>query len=306
METIIKVDHLTKDFGHGRGVFDVSFDVSEGECFGYLGPNGAGKSTTIRMLMGFTHPGSGGAYIRGGEVLKDRANVMQGVAYVPGEIALPPNLTGFDVLKVQRELKGVKDETEMNRLIKMFDLDASMRCKEMSLGMRRKLVIVSAFLSSPSVIILDEPSSGLDPEMQEVFVSLIQEKKKQGKTILLSSHIFSEVDRLADRIAIIKDGKIVSFFKADDLKHKTLKTYLLTFASEHDKKGFIGVSHRFLKIVDPNISDNKALIAFEDKDVNIALKEISRERLLDFSEKKETLEDYFMSFYKEDRTYERL
>ncbi len=306
MEPIIKIDHLSKDFGHGRGVFDVSFEVNEGECFGYLGPNGAGKSTTIRMLMGFTNPDQGGAYIKGREVRSDRANVMNGVSYIPGEIALPPTLTGYDVLKIQMELKGVKDKSLMNELIKTFELDPSLLCKSMSLGMKRKLVVASAFLSDPSVIILDEPTSGLDPEMQAVFVSLIKKKKEEGKTILLSSHIFGEVDSLADRIGIIKDGKIVSFFKADDLKHKTIKTYILTFKEEIDRKGFVLAPHKRLKIVDPSLKDNAVLIAIEEKDINGALRELSCERLLDFSEKKETLEDYFMSFYKEERTYERI
>ncbi len=306
MEPIIKIDHLSKDFGHGRGVFDVSFEVNEGECFGYLGPNGAGKSTTIRMLMGFTNPDQGGAYIKGKEVRSDRANVMNGVSYIPGEIALPPTLTGYDVLKIQMELKGVTDKSLMNELIKTFELDPSLLCKSMSLGMKRKLVVASAFLNDPSVIILDEPTSGLDPEMQEVFVSLIKKKKEEGKTILLSSHIFGEVDALADRIGIIKDGKIVSFFKADDLKHKTIKTYVLTFQEGIDRKGFVLAPHKYLKIVDPSFADNSAIVAIEEKDINGAIRELSRERLLDFSEKKETLEDYFMSFYKEEKTYERI
>lgn len=306
MEYVINVNHLTKDFGHGRGVFDVSFGVEEGICFGYLGPNGAGKSTTIRMLMGFTHPDKGGAFINGGEVLRDRARVMQGVCYVPGEIALPPNLTGNDVLKIQRELKGVKDVTEMNRLISMFQLDPSLLCKEMSLGMRRKLVIVSAFLSKPKVIILDEPSSGLDPEMQETFVELIKEKKEEGDTILLSSHIFNEVDRLADKIAIIKDGKIVSFFKADELKHKSLKTYRISFKDEKERHSFLNRNYSTIKIVDPSTNNFGVMVAIDDKDITNALRDISKEEITDFSEKKETLEDYFMSFYKEERTYERL
>lgn len=305
-ENVIKIDHLTKDFGHGRGVFDVSFGVDEGECFGYLGPNGAGKSTTIRMLMGFTHPQKGKALIHNGEVIKDRASVMDGVSYIPGEIALPPTLTGFDVLKIQRELKHVKDDTEMKRLISLFELDPSLLCREMSLGMRRKLVVVSAFLSDPDVIILDEPSSGLDPEMQKVFIDLIKEKKKAGKTILLSSHIFGEVDALADRIAIIKDGKIVSFFKAEELKHKSLKTFVATFTSDVEKRRFLQSSSPSYRVLDPLKEGNSVLLVIDDKDINAALQAISPFLLTDWSEKKETLEDYFMRFYKEERTYQGL
>lgn len=181
MEKVIEVKNLTKDYGQGRGVFDVSFYVNKGEVFGFLGPNGAGKSTTIRHLMGFSVPDSGETYINGHSSLYKRNITMRNVSYIPGEVALPLNLTGQEVIDEQKELKGVVDDTLLNWLIDIFEVDLSLLCKEMSLGMKRKLAIVSAFMSDPDIIIMDEPSSGLDPEMQEVFVELIKLEKEEEK-----------------------------------------------------------------------------------------------------------------------------
>lgn len=302
MENLIEISHLTKDFGHGRGVFDVSIDVKEGECFGYLGPNGAGKSTTIRMLMGFTKPDSGEALIYGKSTLKNRYEVMQNVSYIPGEIALPPLLKGKDVIKNQMELKNVKDKTFLNWLIKEFELDTSLLCKEMSIGMRRKLVVVCAFMSDPDIIIMDEPSSGLDPEMQDKFIELIKLEKKRGKTILLSSHIFREVDASCDRIAVIKDGKIVSTFIADDLKHNTHKIYKVKF-DEKSYGEFEDNNGKKFKIIERDDKKREITFAIEDSNISKFINLLSTKKVLDFKEIKESLEDYFMKFYKEDKEF---
>ena len=231
MEPVIEIKNLTKDYGQGRGIFDVSFSVNKGECFGFLGPNGAGKSTTIRHLMGFSVPDSGETLINGVNSLRDRDITMQGVSYIPGEVALPLALKGSDVIEEQAKLKGLTSRVFLDWLIKEFELDPSLTCKEMSLGTKRKMAIVCAGMNDPDVIIMDEPSSGLDPEMQEKFIQLIRLEKKRGKTILLSSHIFGEVDSCCDRIAVIKDGKIVSLFVANDLKHKTEKRHRLFYTT---------------------------------------------------------------------------
>ncbi len=302
MENLIEINHLTKDFGHGRGVFDVSIGVKEGECFGYLGPNGAGKSTTIRMLMGFTKPDSGEALIKGKSTLKNRYEVMQNVSYIPGEVALPPLLKGKDVIKNQMELKNVKDKTFLDWLIKEFELDTNLLCKEMSIGMRRKLVIVCAFMSDPDIIIMDEPSSGLDPEMQDKFIELIKLEKKRGKTILLSSHIFREIDVSCDRIAVIKDGKIVSTFIADDLKHNTHKIYKVKF-DEKSYLEFCESSCKKYKTIDKNEVNKEITFAIEDSNISGFINLLADKKVIDFKEIKETLEDYFMKFYKEDKDF---
>ena len=302
MENLIEINHLTKDFGHGRGVFDVSIGVKEGECFGYLGPNGAGKSTTIRMLMGFTQPDSGEAVINGKSTLKNRYEVMQNVSYIPGEVALPPLLKGKDVIKNQMELKNVKDRTFLDWLIKEFELDTNLLCKEMSIGMRRKLVIVCAFMSDPDIIIMDEPSSGLDPEMQDKFIELVKLEKKRGKTILLSSHIFREIDVSCDRIAVIKDGKIVSTFIADDLKHNTHKIYKVKF-DEKSYQEFMESNSRKYKIIDKDDVHKELIFAVEDSNVSSFVNLLADKKVIDLREIKETLEDYFMKFYKEDKEF---
>ncbi len=305
MENVIEINHLSKDFGHGRGVFDVSLKVQKGECFGYLGPNGAGKSTTIRMLMGFTHPDSGEALIYNKDNISSRHEIMQRVSYIPGEVSLPPLLKGKDVIKEQMKLKNVQDDTFLKWLIKEFDLDTSLLCKEMSIGMRRKLVIVCAFMSDPDLIIMDEPSSGLDPEMQAKFVELIKLEKKRGKTILLSSHIFSEVDSCCDNIAIIKDGKIVSFFNADDLKHKSLKMYKVTF-SDRSYEYIFKDTQDFYKVIDKNDDTKEVTFLVDDSKVSLFVGLLTYFNVLDLKEIKETLEDYFMKFYKEDKDFKGL
>ncbi len=303
MEHVIEIKNLTKDYGQGRGVFDVSFFVDKGEVFGFLGPNGAGKSTTIRHLMGFSVPDKGETLIKGVNSLKERDVIMQGVSYIPGEISLPENLKGKEVIEEQMKLKGVTNTTFLDWLKETFELDDSLYCKEMSLGMKRKMAIVCAFMNDPDVIIMDEPSSGLDPEMQEKFVELIHLEKNRGKTILLSSHIFSEVDACCDRIAVIKDGKIVSLFIANELKHKTIKTYHVTYPNvdrkNEVKELFVNNGYQ----VDDSTVDEKRITIHVSEDKLHDFLSMLPKDFTDFSEKKETLEDYFMSFYKEDREY---
>lgn len=302
-EDIIIIDSLTKDYGQGRGIFNVSFSVHKGECFGFLGPNGAGKSTTIRHLMGFSKPDSGKATINGIEAYKNLSGAMASASYLMGEVALPKLLTGKQFLDEMASLKGVADFSLRDYLVNYFGLDLSMLCKDMSTGGKRKLAVVSCFMSDPDVIVMDEPSSGLDPEMQQRFLSLIEEEKKRGKTMLLSSHIFSEVDSCCDRIAIIKDGSIVSLFDSASLKHKENKTYKIRFASKDEYDSFIKKKSQKWKIVDKTNKEHQIVVVINEKDSLSLIKEMTKFKVRDLSEIKETLEDYFMSFYKEDRSY---
>ena len=300
---VIEIKNLEKDYGQGRGIFGVSFVVYKSECFGFLGPNGAGKSTTIRHLMGFSKPDHGETLINGENTLKNRDEVMRSVSYLPGEIALPDALTGKEFIDIQCSLKNVVDYTFRDYLINLFKLDTSLLCKEMSLGMKRKLAVVCCFMNDPDIIIMDEPSSGLDPEMQEVFIQLVEREKKRGKTILMSSHIFKEIDASCDRIAVIKDGKIVSLFKSSELKHKTLKTYVVTFINLNDLNEFLHDDHVDFKMVDYHKDKYQVVISVDDSKINSFIKETSKYEVTDLTEIKETLEDYFMSFYKEEKTY---
>ena len=216
---MINVSELTHDYGHGRGVFDISFDVNGGETLGFLGPNGAGKSTTMRHLMGFSKPQKGTVSIAGLDCTKQSRQIMEKVGYLPGEVALPEGLTGRAFIKMMQDMRGVKDGGRTEELLERFELDPSGNVKRMSIGEKRKLAIVAAFMSDPEILLLDEPTSGLDPVMQEEFISFIREEKQKGKTILLSSHIFSEVEALCDRIAIVKEGRLVSSVDAADVRH---------------------------------------------------------------------------------------
>ncbi len=299
----IEVEHFTKDYGHGRGVFDISFSINAGEVYGFLGPNGAGKSTTIRHLMGFSRPESGKTKILGMDSFDNYDKFMDKVGYLPGEIALPEGLNGYEFLDMMKKLKHVTDDTWLNHLLQLFELDPSGDTKRMSLGIKRKLAVVTAFMNDPDILILDEPTSGLDLKMQQVFIEFIKEEKKRGKTILLSSHIFSEVDATCDRIAIIKDGKIVSEFIADDLKHNNNKNYLVDFASVEDSEKFDNDNKDNKNFTIVKHSDNQTLINVDDKNINKLILALSKSNVVGFEHLKETLEDYFMKYYKEDKDF---
>lgn len=303
---VIEVNNLTKDYGSGRGVFDVSIAVNKGEVFGFLGPNGAGKSTTIRHLMGFSKPDSGETLIFGKPTFKKYYEILDKVGYIPGEIALPAGLTGYEFIRMMQDMQGVKNDAQLKRMLDMFELSDEVLygdTKRMSLGVKRKLAVVTAFMHDPEVLIFDEPTSGLDPVMQDVFVKYIHEEKARGKTILLSSHIFSEIDSTCDRIAIIKDGRIVSDFIADDLKHASKKYYDVRFKSEADEKTFENKISSISSADMIKTDGERAYLSVDDKDLNAFISLLSDLDPVAFSNRRESLEDYFMKFYKEDKDF---
>ena len=305
--SVIEVKDLTKDYGSGRGVFNVSLSVNKGEVFGFLGPNGAGKSTTIRHLMGFSKPDNGETYIFGKPTFEKYYEVLSKVGYIPGEIALPQGLTGWEFIRMMQSMQKIENKARLNELLEIFELaDAELRgeTKRMSLGVKRKLAVVTAFMSDPEVLILDEPTSGLDPVMQENFIRFIHEEKERGKTILLSSHIFSEIDSTCDRIAIIKDGKIVSEFIADDLKHADLKYYSIGFKDEQSEIKFIESGKKLKTFsVEKTEEGNVVDVSFEDGDLNAVIALASDLGATGFSNRRESLEDYFMKFYREEKDF---
>ncbi len=301
----VLVESLTKDYGYGRGVFDISFSINQGEVFGFLGPNGAGKSTTIRHLMGFSKPDKGRTFLLGKESFSSYNEIMDKVGYLPGEIALPAGLTGWEFLDMMKKLRRIECDERLKQLVKRFDLDPSGDTKRMGLGVKRKLAVVAAFMHDPDILILDEPTSGLDMVMQEIFVDFIKEEKNRGKTILLSSHIFSEVDATCDRIAIIKDGKIVSDFIADNLRHKTEKNYLITFRDSDSLNSFIAnyQSQPYFKITDNKSLPLTIAVDIDDAHVNTLIKALNGSGVTEFHHVRESLEDYFMKYYKEDKVF---
>lgn len=237
--SIIEVSRLTKDYGGGKGIFDVDLHVEEGEIFGFLGPNGAGKTTTIRNLLGFIRPDSGQARIKGRDCFHQAAEVHRQLGYLAGELAFFDDLSGRQMIQLVAELKGACGQNRIGELMERFDLNPQGKIKKMSKGMKQKIGIVCAFMNDPAIIILDEPTSGLDPLMQNEFVELLLEEKKKGKTIFMSSHIFEEVERTCDRTAIIKDGKIVTIEDMASLRAKKQKSFVITFDCEEELRRFL-------------------------------------------------------------------
>ena len=289
-----------------KALDNVSLTIPDGCIYGFLGSNGAGKSTTIRHLMGFSKPDSGETFLFGKPTFEKYSEILSRVGYIPGEIALPTGLSGSEFIRMMQDMQGIHNHERLARMLDMFKVDNIMlksETKRMSLGEKRKLAVVVAFMHDPEVLILDEPTSGLDPVMQNNFIEFIREEKQCGKTILLSSHIFSEVDATCDRIAIIKDGKIVSEFVADDLKHASLKYYEIKFMSTKDTADFIKKSERIASLQILKNDDNTLYLSIEDKDMNATISLLSEYEIEKFSNRRESLEDYFMKFYKEEKDF---
>lgn len=235
---IIEVEHLTRDYGGGRGVFDVSFQVAAGEVFGFLGPNGAGKTTTIRHLMGFLKAKEGGCRINGLDCFRDREKVQQMLGYLPGEISFFDDMTGIEFLDFVSGYRKDKGKSRRKELMDMFDLNPHGKIKKMSKGMKQKVGIVAAFMHDPQILILDEPTSGLDPLMQNRFIELVEAEREKGKTILMSSHMFEEVERTCHRIGIIRAGKLVAMDQVEALREQYMTPYTVTLESEEMAKAF--------------------------------------------------------------------
>lgn len=231
----IDIEHLTRDFGSGRGVFDITFSVAPGEVFGFLGPNGAGKTTTIRHLLGFLRARAGSVAIDGKNPWAN-ASVLDDVGYVPGELALLDMKAGAYLRFLERYRSRTAERKD--ELVALFELPLDLPIRKMSKGMKQKVGIVAAFMFSPRILILDEPTSGLDPLMQNRFVDLVEEEKRRGCAILLSSHIFDEVQRTADRIGIIRAGHMVAVDTAAALRERHMRHYTVTLASPEEAAAF--------------------------------------------------------------------
>lgn len=238
MDDIIKVNGITKDYGSGRGIFDFDFTVKKGEVFGIVGTNGSGKTTTLRHLMGFLRPDKGSCSILGMDCIKQSSEIMKHTGYVPGEIDFPDVGTGTSFLKIQADFLGIKDRGYINTLTEMFKLDTSAPLKRMSKGMKQKTALVAAFMSKPDILLLDEPSTGLDPLMRDTLIELILSEKRRGATVLISSHIFKELDDTADRILFIKDGFIRELAEMSQLEGAS-EIYRIGFNTSEDYEDFL-------------------------------------------------------------------
>lgn len=310
---VIELQNLTKDYGHGRGIFDVNINVEKGQVYGFLGPNGAGKSTAIRHIMGFSKPDKGSVRVYGYDSFKDYDKFFDKVGYIPGEIALPEGLTGTEFIKMMGDLRHSKDNPKVKELLDLFELDPRFETKRMSLGDKRKLAIIVAFMNDPELLVLDEPTSGLDPVMQEVFIDYIHKEKERGKTIFLSSHIFKEIEDTCDLISIIKDGKIITTFNGDKIKHSKNKSYKCKFTSPEDMQSFLGkmkkhplysrAKNKEFYISKVENKKNQVIVNIVDNNINALVQLLTEYKLIAFKQVEFTLEDYFMQFYIEDKHY---
>lgn len=288
---VIEIRQLTKDYGNNRGIFDVSLSVKKGEVFGFLGPNGAGKSTTIRHLMGFIQADQGSCQINGLDCLRDHARIKQALGYLPGEIAFMDDMTGLEFIKFMAKMKGMTDLTKAYELMERFELNPQGKIKKMSKGMKQKIGIICAFMHDPELLILDEPSSGLDPLMQNRFIELVLEEKQRGKTIFMSSHIFEEIERTCDRTAMIKDGRLISIEELQTLKASKHKTYQITFATQELVEQFMDEGFE-CKQVESNV-----IKVVPRNNLNYLLATLSRYDIIDLDITKPTLEELFLHFY---------
>lgn len=289
--SIIKVEGLTKDYGNGKGIFNLNFEIRNGQAFGYLGPNGAGKSTTIRHLLGFLNADKGKCSIGGLDCRTQSEQIHKSLGYLSGEIAFFDDMTGKEFLDYMARLRGMSDRTEMNELIDFFELDISGKLKKMSKGMKQKIGLVNAFMHNPETLILDEPTSGLDPLMQNKFVELIRKEKAEGKTILMSSHSFEEVEKTCDRVGIIKEGKFVADSSVDELIKTQRKLFEVSFSGEKDKDSFI---NKGFEVVYTHGNTLKIAVT---GDVNPLIRELSAYDIKSISSEKQNLEDIFMGYY---------
>ncbi|MDY5278172.1 ATP-binding cassette domain-containing protein [Sharpea porci] len=244
--SVIEIKDLTRGYGHGKGMFDISFNVEQGEVFGFLGLNGAGKTTTIRHLVGFIKNQSGTCTINGHDCWKESAYINKHLGYIPGEMAFFDDMTGQEFLAFMAKYRGYVD---IKRQQELFELNPQGKIKKMRKDMKQKLGIISAFMHDPDILILDEPTSALDPLMQKRFIDLIAKKKEKGKTILLSSHIFEEVERTCDRVGIIRQGKMVTVDYIETLRKRHMHQYTVTLSSNQEAEAF---AKDFNGIVDGN------------------------------------------------------
>ncbi|WP_440603877.1 ABC transporter ATP-binding protein [Bacillus sp. GB_SG_008] len=288
------VQNVTKQFSNGKGLFDVSFQVKEGEVFGYLGPNGAGKSTTIRNLMGFIQPTSGTATMFGLDCWKDAADIQKRVGYLPGEISFIEGMNGLGFLQLMQGMRGMKSNGRRDELIERFQFDVKTPIRKMSKGMKQKVGIVAAFMHDPEVLILDEPTSGLDPLMQQLFVDLILEEKQRGKTIFMSSHIFTEIERTCDRVGIIKDGKLLTVENIHDLRAKQRQVLDVTVSSQEQLQE---LQKTALQIA--SVQGNTASIIVQGN-YNELLQTLAQHDVIGFQMRTMDLENVFMHYYDEE------
>ena len=285
----INVNNLTKDYGQGRGIFDFNFNIKKGEVHAIVGQNGSGKTTTLRLFMGFLKPDNGDVTINGLDSWNESQDIKRIVSYVPGEINFPDVGSGETFLDILKGYYGIKDSTYMNKLIDLFKLDARVPLRRMSKGMKQKAALVAAFMKDADIILLDEPSTGLDPLMRDNLIELINQEKKRGKTIVMSSHIFTEIEQTSDRVTFINNGKLIETIDLHELLDSNVKEYKVSFESNDESIKFVQTTK--LNIDKIEIDSVSVMVSLEE--INSFFDELSNYKIKTIEYKPYTLEKYY-------------
>jgi ABC-2 type transport system ATP-binding protein len=297
MTAAIATYDLTKIYGEIRAVDGIDLDVHTGEIFGFLGPNGAGKSTTIRCLVDLSRPTSGRAEVLGLDSRRDSIEINRRIGYLPSDVALYGDLTGQELVDYFANLRGGVDQRVVDELAERFDADLSRRCSEYSSGNRQKVGLIQAFMHEPEVLILDEPSSGLDPLIQMEMHALMEETRLDGRTVFLSSHTLSEVERVADRVGIIRHGKLIEVAAIDDLKQRAIRRLDLEFETAVDPATFRAVDG-----VRDVSTDGPVLTISFDGPIDAILRTATALGVVNLHSRDADLEDIFLTYYRDDET----
>ena len=289
MNAAVETNKLTKYYGKARGIIDVDLRVEEGEIFGFIGPNGAGKSTTIRTLLALLHKTGGEARIFGLDCEKDRVKILSQVGYLPGEVFYYDDMRAIDLLNYSASFYGRDCTKKIKELSGAMELDLNKKIEDMSLGNKKKVGIVQGLLHSPRLIILDEPTSGLDPLMQRTFFDLIKQENQRGASVLFSSHILGEVQRICDRVAIIKEGRVISTQRISELRENAYKRVSFTAAEPVDGFALPGAA-------DVAIEGNHVSFIYNG-DVNALFGELAKRKLLNADVTEPDLQEIFLHYY---------
>jgi ABC-2 type transport system ATP-binding protein len=293
----IEVKGLTKSYGGKRGIVDVTFSVDEGEVYGFLGPNGAGKTTTIRILMALLRADAGTARIAGLDCWEKSVDIKRLTGYVPGEPSLDPGLTGGQILEYFAHLRGGVDQGYLKQLVERLDLDTSRKYRQYSSGNKRKVVLIQAFMHRPNVLVLDEPTNGLDPLNQQEFGRMVKEVRDEGRTVLLSSHILSEVEQTCTRVAIIREGRIVRTGGVAEVKDIKRFEITITFASPVALEAFAKLDG--VVSVESTAQGHGLHLAMQGA-ADAVIKAAARYPVISLTSHEPSLEDIFLRYYEGD------
>ena len=287
---IIETNNLCKTYGKNRGIIDLNLKIKEGEIFGFVGPNGAGKSTAIRTLLNFILPTSGSAKILGKDIVKESSEIKKYIGYVPSEVKFYDDVKVKDIIKYSSSFYKNVNQEDIYRLYKLLDVDVNKKMSELSLGNKKKVAIVQALIHNPKLLILDEPTNGLDPLIQKKLFELLEEARKKGTTVFLSSHNLVEVENLCDRVAVIKDGKIIDTIIIEKLSKKLgLKVVIKSNEINEGKITEIGG-----QVVS---KEKQEFVFYYNNDIDNLVKELSKYKIEKLLISEKTLEDTFMNYY---------